>query len=165
LQVLLPYAIITPFTATAHHQELWDPNWNMRTLILSLRGFMTTQPGEIGSVHSDSSTQQLFAKLSRTWKCPECGADHRFLSGMISTCDAKSMHKLYLPDDDFFVKFSKANNKKKTKSNHNANNVTTMPSKSILEKLLSQEVMRKIKLLAGLVMLLCSIEGFRKIFQ
>lgn len=73
--------LCTPQTlATAHHQETWNPNWNLRTLVLSLRGFMTTQPREIGSINTDAASQRNYATLSRYYSCPHCGIKHTHLS-------------------------------------------------------------------------------------
>lgn len=66
-------------TASAHHPELWDPSWNLRTLVLSLRGFMTTQANEIGSVRSSAITQRELAAASREYKCPLCHSNHKSL--------------------------------------------------------------------------------------
>lgn len=63
-------------SASAHHPESWNPNWNLRTLVLSLRGFMTTQPGEIGSISSTVQRQRELAQLSTGYVCPECGICH-----------------------------------------------------------------------------------------
>jgi hypothetical protein len=62
--------------ASAHHQEMWNPNWNLRTLILSLRNFMPTQPREIGSISTAVDEQRTLASASRKWLCPVCGVRH-----------------------------------------------------------------------------------------
>lgn len=49
--------------------------------MLSLRGFMTTQPREIGSISSDATMQQSHAQNSRHWYCRECGVQHAALLG------------------------------------------------------------------------------------
>ena len=66
-------------SATSHHQETWDPNWNLRTLVIALRGHMITQPNEIGGILTSSETQKAFARSSKQWSCPICGASHSFL--------------------------------------------------------------------------------------
>jgi hypothetical protein len=66
--------------ATAHHQETWDPNWNMRTLVMALRGHILTQPREIGGILTSAEHQQKLAILSRSWICPTCGIDHALLT-------------------------------------------------------------------------------------
>lgn len=73
------YIIFYFLIATAFHQETWDPNWNLRTLILSLRGFMSTQPREIGSIATDIDTQQYLALASQRFRCPHCNLDHSHL--------------------------------------------------------------------------------------
>lgn len=71
--------------ASAHHQELWNPNWNLRTLVLSLRGFMMSQPREIGSISSTSTQQRLFAKASQAFVCPVCRTRHSLLLPRVSS--------------------------------------------------------------------------------
>jgi hypothetical protein len=62
--------------ATSYHQETWNPNWNLRTLVMSLRGFITTQPREIGSIRSTVDIQKKLALCSRFWCCKSCGVKH-----------------------------------------------------------------------------------------
>lgn len=64
------------YTATSHHQETWDPNWNLRTLVMALRGHILTQPREIGGILTTVEHQQNLAALSREWSCPICGIQH-----------------------------------------------------------------------------------------
>jgi hypothetical protein len=65
--------------ASAHHQETWNVHWNVRTLVLSLRAFMTTKPGELGSVATLVSTQRICALQSTDYHCRECGLRHKWL--------------------------------------------------------------------------------------
>lgn len=58
---------------------MWNPNWNLRTLVLSLRGFMTTQPRELGSMSAPRDLQRHLASSSRHWACPICGVRHSLL--------------------------------------------------------------------------------------
>jgi hypothetical protein len=72
-------------TASSHHQETWDPNWNLRTLVMALRGHILTQPREIGGILTTAETQQKLAILSRDWSCPICGIEHsKLVSGSVS---------------------------------------------------------------------------------
>lgn len=66
-------------TASAHHPELWDPSWNLRTLVLSLRGFMTTQPNEIGSLRATANEKLVFMEKSKNYVCPTCNIAHGLL--------------------------------------------------------------------------------------
>lgn len=63
-------------SASAHHQETWDPLWNLRTLVMGLRGHILTQPREIGAISTPVEHQRKLAVLSREWSCPICGVDH-----------------------------------------------------------------------------------------
>jgi ubiquitin-protein ligase len=74
--------LLFSFAASNYHQELWNPNWNLRTLVLSLRGFMTTNPREIGSVEASASIRKELALESREYICPECGLSHNDLFEM-----------------------------------------------------------------------------------
>jgi sensor c-di-GMP phosphodiesterase-like protein len=51
----------------------------VRTLVLSLRAFMTTKPGELGSVATLVSTQRICALQSTDYHCRECGLRHKWL--------------------------------------------------------------------------------------
>jgi ubiquitin-conjugating enzyme E2 J1 len=74
--------------ASSHHQELWNPDWNLRTLVLSLRGFMITPPHEMGGLMASIEERVRLARLSREWICPDCGTQHAtLLSGTDSIVD------------------------------------------------------------------------------
>lgn len=78
-------------SATSHHQETWDPNWNLRTLVIALRGHMVCQPNEIGGILTSSETQKAFARSSTQWRCPICGTQHAYLAtGQSSEVDVLS---------------------------------------------------------------------------
>lgn len=66
-------------SATSHHQETWDPNWNLRTLVMALRNHMISQPNEIGGILTTADVQRHLARMSQAWHCPLCGAHHSFL--------------------------------------------------------------------------------------
>jgi len=66
-------------SASAHHPETWNPHWNLRTLVLSLRGFMTTKPQEIGSISASAVQQRALAKISKSYRCPCCFSSHHHL--------------------------------------------------------------------------------------
>ena len=63
-------------SATAHHQETWNPSWNLRTLVMALRGYMVCKPGEIGSISTTADRQRTLALQSVHWACPICGVSH-----------------------------------------------------------------------------------------
>ena len=85
--------------ATAHHQETWDPNWNLRTLVMALRGHILTQPREIGGIQTSSDHQQKLAILSRDWICPTCGIDHACL--VPGAGGSKTEFDFFEPSDAF----------------------------------------------------------------
>jgi len=66
-------------SASAHHQETWDTSWNLRTLVLSLRGFIITQPREIGGILTPADQQKKLAIVSRSYACYSCGVHHDHL--------------------------------------------------------------------------------------
>ena len=63
-------------SASAYHQETWDVNWNLRTLVMSLRGFILSQPLEIGGISTTRDRQRTLAAASRDWVCPVCKIRH-----------------------------------------------------------------------------------------
>ena len=66
-------------SATAYHQETWDTSWNLRTLVMALRGHMLTYPKEIGAILSTIDRQKALALLSRNFNCKVCGLQHNDL--------------------------------------------------------------------------------------
>lgn len=109
-------------SATSFHQETWNPNWNLRTLVLSLRGYMISQPNEIGSVWVDKAVRRAYAITSRDYKCPHCGVVHEeLLSTSPSDRALPSLKKQYIPA---FVETTKA------RKNAMSNKVPKLPSKA-----------------------------------
>lgn len=72
-------------SASAHHPETWDPKWNLRTLVLSLRSFMLTHPREIGGIHTRPEVQRKLAAASRSFVCGICGINHANIAQDAST--------------------------------------------------------------------------------
>jgi ubiquitin-protein ligase len=63
-------------SATAFHQETWDSSWNLRTLVMALRGHMLTSPVEIGAISTNLEHRRTLADLSRDYQCPMCRVRH-----------------------------------------------------------------------------------------
>jgi ubiquitin-protein ligase len=80
-------------SASAHHPELWDPKWNLRTLVLSLRSFMLTHPREIGGIHTRPETQKALAQSSKSFICRTCGVNHAALAPGSQVCTG-NVHNL-----------------------------------------------------------------------
>lgn len=55
--------------------------WNLRSLVMALRGHMLTQPKEIGSIVTTPDRQRFLAKMSRHYVCRQCGTAHSRLLG------------------------------------------------------------------------------------
>mmetsp|Transcript_22552 Transcript_22552/g.24660 ORF Transcript_22552/g.24660 Transcript_22552/m.24660 type:complete len:286 (-) Transcript_22552:171-1028(-) len=93
-------------SASNYHQETWNPNWNLRTLILSLRGFMTTMAGEIGSITTDRATHRLFAGKSRSFFCPLCGMHHASISEEVPSqpIPSSSMRRYFIRNEEILTK-------------------------------------------------------------
>mmetsp|Transcript_40139 Transcript_40139/g.125688 ORF Transcript_40139/g.125688 Transcript_40139/m.125688 type:complete len:276 (-) Transcript_40139:132-959(-) len=64
-------------SASAFHQETWQPSWTVRTLVTALAAHMMTPAREIGGMEQTSEMRRLLALKSQTFVCPHCGADHR----------------------------------------------------------------------------------------
>lgn len=61
--------------ASAHHPELWQPTWSIRTLLSAIIGFMITESqGAIGAVDMSKEKRKQLAKESVHWKCDQCGS-------------------------------------------------------------------------------------------
>ena len=66
-------------SATAHHPETWDTNWNLRTLVMALRGHMLSAPVEIAGISTPVDHRKMLAKVSRSFYCTTCGVMHQDL--------------------------------------------------------------------------------------
>lgn len=115
-------------SATAHHQETWTPQWNLRTLIMALRGHIITQPREIGSIITTKERQINLAIQSQKFKCPFCGISHEKLS---------NINNDQYRDDN--------NNDGNNKNNNNCITLTKTNDDNTESKQLSSKQIKKIK--------------------
>lgn len=72
MSVCLSISLYFGYEASAMHPELWDPHWNLRTLVLSLRHFMLSFPDELGSIRTSLEEKRRLALGSKNFHCPEC---------------------------------------------------------------------------------------------
>ena len=64
---------------------------------MSLRGFMTTQPREIGSISTTISEQIALAKVSKYWYCKFCKVSHsRLLSSLVVNNNEDSFSRVII---------------------------------------------------------------------
>lgn len=70
-------------SATAFHQETWQPVWTVRTLVSALRSHMTTKALEVGGIECSARRRRLLAQRSRRFQCRGCGVDHSGFPGKI----------------------------------------------------------------------------------
>ena len=62
---------------TSFHQETWRPAWGLRTALIALISFMTTNgEGAIGALDYDEETRAVYAKRSKYWVCGICGCQN-----------------------------------------------------------------------------------------
>jgi ubiquitin-protein ligase len=66
-------------SATAYHQESWNPSWNLRTLVTALRLYMLTNSNEIGAISTTKDHRKTLASISKSYYCNQCGVDHNKL--------------------------------------------------------------------------------------
>lgn len=52
------------FSMSDYHQETWNPNWNIRTIMLGFYSFMLEESSTEGSIETDFLTRQQLAKNS-----------------------------------------------------------------------------------------------------
>ena len=109
-------------SATAYHQETWDPNWTLRTLVMALRGHIITQPKEIGGILTTPDRQRSLATSSKNWACPVCGVRHSLLVHQTedNLTSLKSFSHLYVKNhigevEKSFIKSVRKNGTKKKK--------------------------------------------------
>ena len=88
-------------SASAYHQETWDTTWTLRTLVMSLRGFITTQPREIGGILTTAEEQRHLAEASRSWVCPICKVKHGVLLGEAELASSIAPRRLILSSNCF----------------------------------------------------------------
>lgn len=60
-------------SVTKHHEDMWQPAWGIRTVILALMGFFPTEArGAIGGLDYTKEERRAFAKQSKNWTCSVC---------------------------------------------------------------------------------------------
>lgn len=61
---------------SSFHPETWQPSWGIRTALLALSAFFTTEAaGAVGSLDAPPAERKRLAKASRSFKCSTCGFD------------------------------------------------------------------------------------------
>ncbi|KAK4048728.1 hypothetical protein OIO90_005721 [Microbotryomycetes sp. JL221] len=61
---------------SSFHPETWQPSWGIRTALLALSAFFTTDAaGAVGSMDAPPAERRRLAKASRLFKCEACGFD------------------------------------------------------------------------------------------
>lgn len=67
---------------SGHHEETWQPAWGIRTALLAIRSeiFSSEAKGQVGGMEGSEALRREYARLSRGWRCRECGGDN--LEGM-----------------------------------------------------------------------------------
>lgn len=70
-------------SATAFHQETWQPVWTVRTLVSALRSHMATKAVEIGGIEASARRRQVLAQRSRSFTCKHCATNHALFPGSI----------------------------------------------------------------------------------
>lgn len=67
-------------TITGFHQEAWQPAWGIRTALMALQAFFTTEAkGAIGGIDAPKEERSRLAKLSGDWTCSVCGQKNKDL--------------------------------------------------------------------------------------
>jgi ubiquitin-protein ligase len=70
-------------SVTSYHQETWNPNWSLRTLVMGLRLHMPSHAQEIGGVSGSYVDRVKLADLSRSATCAACQCSHSRLLGVL----------------------------------------------------------------------------------
>ncbi|KAJ5315530.1 Ubiquitin-conjugating enzyme E2 [Penicillium atrosanguineum] len=63
---------------SGHHEETWQPAWGVRTALLAIRSeiFGSESKGQVGGNGGGETLRKEYARLSRSWKCRECGVEN-----------------------------------------------------------------------------------------
>ncbi|KAI5294809.1 hypothetical protein KEM52_003145 [Ascosphaera acerosa] len=63
---------------SGHHEETWQPAWDVRTALLALRAFMgTDSAGQVGGLDASEEVRRDWACRSRSWTCRLCGQSNQ----------------------------------------------------------------------------------------
>lgn len=58
---------------TGYHDETWQPAWGIRTALVGLASFFSTEAkGAIGGIDAPEKERRRLAALSKDWTCPTC---------------------------------------------------------------------------------------------
>ena len=64
-------------TISNYHPEYWQPAWGIRTALMAIISmFPVKDPASLGSLVSTTDDIMYFAKKSREYICPSCGASN-----------------------------------------------------------------------------------------
>jgi ubiquitin-protein ligase len=59
---------------TGYHPETWLPAWGIRTALIALISFMTTEGKDaVGALDYTPEERRILAKKSHSWHCEQCG--------------------------------------------------------------------------------------------
>jgi len=59
---------------TGYHPETWLPAWGIRTALIALISFMTTEGKDaVGALDYTPEERRILAKKSHSWHCQQCG--------------------------------------------------------------------------------------------
>lgn len=61
-------------SVTAHHNEMWQPSWGIRTILTALVGFMPSKSEGFGALDFPAEERRRLARKSWAFTCPRCGA-------------------------------------------------------------------------------------------
>jgi len=144
-------------SATAHNQETWTPQWNLRTLIMALRGHIITQPREIGSIVTTAERQLDLAILSQKFRCPLCGIQHEHLLQSKNNDKCTSNNNEITDDKKLTAKIASSLSSKQIKK-------LTKKMKEVQKKQYEIYISKKKKMIrtiaTGLFLFMCFAVGF-----
>ncbi|XP_050430620.1 ubiquitin-conjugating enzyme E2 J1-like isoform X2 [Adelges cooleyi] len=123
---------------SSHHPETWQPSWSIRTALLALIAFMTTNgQGTIGSLEYTSEERQTLAKKSKNWECEKCGQISNLL-------DAKKAKPLTKEESELInsMTLKGEDNEQVSQASNNVNEVTETSEEPVVTSNLSFNLLK-----------------------
>lgn len=86
---------------SGHHEETWQPAWGIRTAVVALRTFMTTNAaGQLGGLDTTESVRRRLATESPAFRCAVC---NRTNADIVRECEERAREAGASASDDVVV--------------------------------------------------------------
>jgi len=121
---------------TGYHPETWLPAWGIRTALIALISFMTTEGKDaVGALDYTPEERRILAKKSHSWHCPQCGCKN--CEQLLPIPKKEEIKKDHHEDDTKLAEMlvvshdKKENNKEQEKVSNHTEQIATTTTPSI----------------------------------